>query len=113
VRVDFREADIELALLHWLTRLLCKSHQLGMVFERFLLERDGSLWRGLASGAPGPQPNARGWWLLDVTACDLSVRQLAAGWEARCVFDFRRGPAAHREGDAGAQPPGSGPGAPH
>ena len=42
VTLDFEEADIEIALVRWLNLLLGLSHEQGLVFSRFWIERDAS-----------------------------------------------------------------------
>lgn len=42
MRIEFEEADVELALVRWLNLLLGKAREHGLVFARFRLERDGA-----------------------------------------------------------------------
>jgi SHS2 domain-containing protein len=87
VRIDFEEADVELALVRWLNLLLGKAREHGLVFAHFRLERDGVLWRGLASGEPWRAQYKRGVAVKGATLTALAVEQTADGWEARCVID--------------------------
>lgn len=87
VRLDFEEADVELALVRWLNLLLGKARELGLVFCRFRLERDGVVWRGSASGEPWRAEHERGVEVKGATLTELAVKQTADGWEARCVID--------------------------
>jgi SHS2 domain-containing protein len=85
--VDFEEADIELALVRWLNLLLGLSHEEGLIFGRFWLERDGVRWRGGAGGEPWRPELERGVEVKGATLTMLQVRQSKDGWEARCVVD--------------------------
>lgn len=85
--LDFEEADVEIALVRWLNLLLALSHERGLVFSRFWIERDGVIWRGGASGEPWRPGLDRGVEVKGATLTMLQVKQGAAGWEARCVVD--------------------------
>jgi SHS2 domain-containing protein len=85
--LEFEEADRELALVRWLNLLLALSHERGLVFSRFWIERDGVRWRGGASGEPWGRDFERGTEVKGATLTMLSVTQTGAGWEARCVVD--------------------------
>jgi SHS2 domain-containing protein len=87
VPVEFEEADTELALVRWLNLLLGLSHEEGLVFGRFWIERDGVRWRGGASGEPWRPELERGVEVKGATLTMLQVRQSGEGWEARCVVD--------------------------
>lgn len=87
VSIEFEEADVELALVRWLNLLLGKAREHGLVFARFRLERDGVLWRGMASGEPWRAEHERGVEVKGATLTALAVTPTAAGWEARCVID--------------------------
>lgn len=87
VSVDFEEADTELALVRWLNLLLGLSHEEGLVFGRFWIERDGVRWRGGASGEPWRRELERGVEVKGATLTMLHVRQTEEGWDARCVVD--------------------------
>ena len=87
VTLDFEEADIEIALVRWLNLLLGLSHERGLVFGRFWIERDGVNWRGGASGEPWRHDLERGVEVKRATLTMLAVKQTGAGWEARCVVD--------------------------
>jgi SHS2 domain-containing protein len=87
VALDFEEADIEIALVRWLNLLLGLSHEQGLVFSRFWIERDGVRWRGGASGEPWRRDLERGTEVKGATLTMLEVKKSAAGWVARCVVD--------------------------
>lgn len=87
VTLDFEEADIEIALVRWLNLLLGLSHELGLVFGRFWIERDGVNWRGGASGEPWRRDLERGVEVKGATLTMLEVKQGRDGWQARCVVD--------------------------
>jgi SHS2 domain-containing protein len=87
VPLEFEEADVELALVRWLNLLLGLSHEEGLIFGRFWLERDGVRWRGGASGEPWRPELERGVEVKGATLTMLQVRQSKDGWEARCVVD--------------------------
>lgn len=87
VTLDFEEADIELALVRWLNLLLALSHERGLVFSRFWIERDGVNWRGGASGEPWRRDLERGVEVKGATLTMLEVKQDRDGWLARCVVD--------------------------
>lgn len=87
VTLEFEEADVELALVRWLNLLLGLSHEQGLAFCRFWIERDGVHWRGGASGEPWRRDLERGVEVKGATLTMLVVKQTGAGWEARCVVD--------------------------
>lgn len=87
VSLEFEEADAELALVRWLNLLLAMSHEEGLVFGRFWIERDGVRWRGGASGEAWRRELERGVEVKGATLTMLKVRQTDEGWEARCVVD--------------------------
>lgn len=87
VRIEFEEADAELALVRWLNALLASARESGMVFSGFRLERDGVVWRGSATGERWRDDLERGVEVKGATLTMLSVVQTQAGWEARCIVD--------------------------
>ncbi len=87
VSLEFEEADTELALVRWLNLLLGRSHEEGLVFGRFWIERNGVRWRGGASGEPWRRELERGVEVKGATLTMLRVRQTEEGWEVRCVVD--------------------------
>jgi len=87
VTLAFEEADVEIALVRWLNLLLGLSHERGLVFSRFWIERDGVLWRGGASGEPWRRDLERGTEVKGATLTMLEVKQERDGWRARCVVD--------------------------
>jgi SHS2 domain-containing protein len=87
IRVEFEEADPELALVTWLNRLLAEARGAGLVFGRFRLRREAGRWVGEARGQPWREDLERGTEVKGATLTMLSVKQLDGGWEARCVVD--------------------------
>jgi SHS2 domain-containing protein len=87
VRVEFEEADFELALVRWINGLLTAAREHRMTFCRFWIERDGVLWRGGASGEPWREGLDRGVEVKGATLTMLRVGSTATGWEAACVVD--------------------------
>ena len=87
IRLQFEEADCEIALVRWLNLLLGHARERGLVFGRFWIERDGVLWRGGASGEPWRPDLERGVEVKGATLTMLAVSRSGAGWEARCVVD--------------------------
>jgi SHS2 domain-containing protein len=87
VALDFEEADVEIALVRWLNLLLGLSHEHGLIFSRFWIERDGVHWRGGASGEPWRRDLERGVEVKGATLTMLEVKQERGGWQARCVVD--------------------------
>jgi SHS2 domain-containing protein len=87
VQVAFDETDPELALVVWLNRLLAESRVAGLALGHFTLEHAGSHWRGAGWGEPWHRDLERGVEVKGATLTMLAVRQIAEGWEARCVVD--------------------------
>jgi SHS2 domain-containing protein len=87
VRIEFEEADIELALVRWLNLLLATAREHGMVFAEFRLERDGVVWRGSATGERWRRDLERGTEVKGATLTMLKVGQSGNEWDARCVVD--------------------------
>ena len=87
VTLAFEEADVEIALVRWLNLLLGLSHERGLVFSRFWIERDGVNWRGGASGEPWRRDLERGVEVKGATLTMLQVREDRDVWIARCVVD--------------------------
>jgi SHS2 domain-containing protein len=73
--------------VRWLNALLAASHERGMVFREFGLEREGDHWRGWALGERWRDGLVRGTEVKGASLTMLSLVQGAAGWEARCVVD--------------------------
>lgn len=86
-RFEFEEADTELALVRWINQLLGMARSRAIAFAEFRLERDGVVWRGMASGEPWRAGIERGVEVKGATLTLLKVEQTGAGWEARCVVD--------------------------
>ncbi len=87
VTVEFEESDPELALVTWLNQLLGKSRELGMVFSRFHVQRQGNQWFAEALGEKWRDGLERGVEVKGATLTMLSVKQNGAMWEARCIVD--------------------------
>jgi SHS2 domain-containing protein len=87
ISLDFEEADVEIALVRWLNLLLGISHEQGLIFSRFWIERDGVRWRGGASGEPWRRDLERGVEVKGATLTMLEVKHGPEGWRARCVVD--------------------------
>jgi SHS2 domain-containing protein len=86
-RFTFEEADTELALVRWLNQLLGMARERAIAFAEFRLERDGVVWRGMATGEPWRAGIERGVEVKGATLTMLKVEHTGAGWEARCVVD--------------------------
>jgi SHS2 domain-containing protein len=87
VAIEFEEADVELALVTWLNRLLGEARSRALVFGRFRLRRDGTHWSGTAAGEPWRKDLERGVEVKGATLTALGVTQRDGIWEARCVVD--------------------------
>jgi len=87
IDIEFEEADVELALVAWLNRLIAQSQSRGLVLGDFTLAREGDRWRGTARGEPWREGLERGVDVKGATLTMLSVKPAAGGWEARCVVD--------------------------
>ena len=87
VQIAFEESDLELALVTWLNNLLTEARMEGLIFSRFVLQRNETNWRGEARGEPWRAEMERGVGVKGATLTMLSVKQVEAGWEARCVVD--------------------------
>ncbi len=88
VAIEFEEADAELALVTWLNLLLGQARSRGLIFGRFRLHRDGTLWSGTAEGEPWRAGLERGVEVKGATLTGLAVTQQDGIWEARCVVDM-------------------------
>ncbi len=84
---EFEEDDLELALVTWLNLLLGKARELGMVFCRFYIQRRGNQWHAEVRGEPWRTDLEHGVEVKGATLTMLSVKQIGASWEARCVVD--------------------------
>ncbi len=84
---EFKEDDLELAFVTWLNLLLGKARELGMVFCRFRIHRQGDLWHAEVRGEKWHAALERGVEVKGATLTMLSVKQTGAIWEARCVVD--------------------------
>jgi SHS2 domain-containing protein len=87
MRVEFEEADAELALVRWLNLLLATAREHGMIFAEFRLDRDGVVWRGSATGETWRRELERGTEVKGATLTMLKVEQCGNEWQARCVVD--------------------------
>lgn len=87
IEVVFEEADIELAFVTWLNRLIAESQARALALGRFALAREGDRWRGEAWGEPWREGLERGVDVKGATLTMLCVQRVDGGWEARCVVD--------------------------
>lgn len=87
VKIEFEESDHELALVTWLNLLLGKARELGMVFSRFHVRRRENLWSTEALGEKWREVMERGVEVKGATLTMLSVEQIGAMWEVRCIVD--------------------------
>lgn len=87
VRLEFEEADLELALVTWLNQLLGQARLRGLVFCAFELKREGDRWVGAAWGMPWQPGRDRGTEVKGATLTMLKVESEHGGWLARCVVD--------------------------
>lgn len=87
VHVAFDESDAELALVRWLNALLSEARTERLVLSRFQLRREGDHWSGEGCGEPWSAGMDRGVEVKGATLTELSVKQAAGMWEARCVVD--------------------------
>jgi SHS2 domain-containing protein len=85
--VEFREDDLELALVTWINLLLAHARERGLALGHFVLRRDGDLWRGEASGEPWREGLERGTEVKGATLTSLDVSCRDGHWRARCVVD--------------------------
>lgn len=88
--IDCQAPDLEALLVAWLSELLYQSETGDVVYTRFSVEisEDAAAQSfrlaASASGHPGRGPLSH---VKAVTYYDLSVEQIAAGWEATITFD--------------------------
>ena len=87
IEVSFEEADVELAFVTWINRLLAQSQIRELALGRFAIAREGDRWRGEAWGEPWREGLERGIDVKGATLTMLAVKPCAGGWEARCVVD--------------------------
>lgn len=87
VRVEFDEADPELALVTWLNRLLAEARTRGLALGRFRLQQEGGRWRGEADGQPWHAGIVPGTEVKGATLTGLHVGRVGHNVEARCVVD--------------------------
>lgn len=85
IPVSFKEADVNPALVRWLDLLLKSASKERLIFSQFVVEREGALWRGCATGEP--------WWDAEhqmeekIALAKLpSVRKRVAWWRACCTL---------------------------
>lgn len=71
----------------WLNLILGKARELGMVFNAFHIRHDGDHWSARISGEKWCDEFERGVEVKGATLTMLSVKQVGAIWEARCVVD--------------------------
>lgn len=87
IEFEFREDDLEMALVTWLNLLLPEARWRGLALGAFTLERSDDAWHGSAAGEPWRPGLERGVEVKGATLTMLSVRQMDDRWEARCVVD--------------------------
>ena len=87
IDLEFREDDLEMALVTWLNLLLPEARWRGLALGSFTLERRDDAWHGSAAGEPWRPGLERGVEVKGATLTMLSVRQMDDRWEARCVVD--------------------------
>ena len=87
VAFEFEEENLEFALVIWLNLLLGKARELGMVFCRFHIHRQGNLWQAEALGEKWHADLEHDVEVKGATLTMLSVKQIGEIWEARCVVD--------------------------
>jgi SHS2 domain-containing protein len=87
VVIEFEEADVELALVTWLNRLLGEARSRALIFGGFHLRRAGTRWSGTAEGEPWREGLERGVEVKGATLTGLAMTQRDGLWEARCVVD--------------------------
>ncbi|WP_304054993.1 archease [Nitrosomonas communis] len=87
IAFEFEEDDLELALVTWLNLLLGKARELGMIFCRFHVHHQGKLWHAEVRGEKWHADLEHGVEVKGATLTMLSVKQIGAMWEARCVVD--------------------------
>lgn len=87
IHIAFEEADLDLALVTWLNRLLAEARTQGLALSRFRLVRDGHRWQGKAWGEPWREGLERGVEVKGATLTMLEVGQRDGEWVARCVVD--------------------------
>lgn len=88
IMLEFEETDLELALVIWLNLILAKARELGMVFGRFNVQHRGNQWFAKVSGEKWHDGLERGVEVKGATLTMLSVKQIGAMWQARCVVDI-------------------------
>jgi SHS2 domain-containing protein len=87
IDLEFREDDLEMALVTWLNLLLAEARWRGLALSGFTLKRCDGVWHGTAAGEPWRPELERGVEVKGATLTMLSVRHLDGRWEARCVVD--------------------------
>lgn len=87
ITFEFKEEDLELALVTWLNLLLFKSREHNLVCGDFRLKRIGVLWKATVSGERWREDTVRGTEVKGATLTMLSVKKIDHQWEARCVVD--------------------------
>ena len=87
VKLEFEEADVEMALVRWLNLLLATARDQRMVFAEFRLDRDGVVWRGAATGETWRSDHERGVEVKGATLTMLRVEKRGGDWDACCVVD--------------------------
>jgi len=102
VPLSFIETDVNPALVRWLDLLLKSARQEKVVFSEFVIEREGRLWRGCATGEPWKDAEHRVEEKMALVKIP-SVRQKAAWWRACCTLRPQMVPRRRRDNhDVGA-----------
>lgn len=86
--VSFTEADAAAALPRWLNLLLDAARLHAIAFSEFHLEREGTSWKGCATGDVRRRPG-RDVHVVRAEQDSASVRETPDGWEARCGVQYR------------------------
>lgn len=86
IPIEFKEDDLELALVVWINALISKARENNLVFSKFDLTRKSSKWMGYAYGTQWQDDTVRGTEVKGATLTELKVKKNKI-WEARCVVD--------------------------
>lgn len=86
-KIEFVEADEELAFVTWLNLLLAKAYEENLIFSKFTLKKNKEHWNGEALGENWREGIEPGIEVKGATLTMLSVRKINNHWEAKCVVD--------------------------
>lgn len=87
IDIEFKEDDLEFALVAWLNHLINEAYTNGLIFGKFALNKNNNHWKGKAWGEPWRDDLERGTEVKGATLTMLSVKKINNEWEARCVVD--------------------------